>query len=515
MPEETTSRELPFTLGILADLSGDSRAGAPGLQDRKFIMVYQDNFDAVQAAICPKLSLEVPNRLGTGPARLRVNLRFSNLSDFEPAAVARQVPALRALPAGTAPAGRARTPAADAEFSPLLDGILQQTEARTPHYQVHGPAGFATDSDRLRADQLDEILCAPEFQRLKATWRGLRYLVDQAGDKPDIKVFALDVSRKELLRDFQKSASFDETWIFKKVHDDVFDVLGCWPFGALIGDYEIGNHPEDLELLWHAAEVAAATGAPFVASASPQMFGVEKFDRLPEEGDLQRALEGPAHARWRSFRAAAISRYAALVLPRVLFPPLDPAGGDSTHTWGNAAYVFAAQLIKSHCTRGDFIGICGVDRAGTTDLRSIEVSVAERQARQLSDFGFLPLAHIEEANWTGFVEARPCHKPARYASEAATADARLASDLRCVLAVSRFVQYVKVQMIEMSHSGLPAREYVPEIDQWLKIYAENGMLREARLELRPGTRPQVALHLLPNLGAEKLNSPIRLVMDVA
>lgn len=512
-PEETITRELPFVLGILADLSGDSRAGAPGLQDRKFIMVYQDNFDAIQAAISPQLSLEVPNLLGTGDARLRVDLRFSNLSDFEPAAIVARVPALRDLPAGSAPAGRSRTPAADTGFSSLLDGILRQTEAQTPLYQAHGPADFAPDAERSRTNQLNEILRSPEFLRLKATWRGLRYLVNQAADKPDVRVFALDVRKKELLQDFQKSAAFDETWIFKRVHDDVFGVLGCWPFGVLIGDYEISNHPMDLELLEHAAEIAAAVGAPFVAAASPQMFGVEKLARLPDGSNLQRLFEGPAYARWRSFRAAAASRYAALALPRVLFPPPDAAADPGTRPWGNAAYAFAARLIESHCTRGDFVGVSGIGRAGTTDLPDIEVPVAERQARQLSDFGFLPLAHVVAANWTGFIEARPCHEPARFTSRAATADARLASDLRCVFSVSRFVQYVKVQMIEKAHSGRPAREYVPEIDQWLKSCAENGILREARLELRPGTRPQVVLHLLPNLGDEKLNSPIRLVMD--
>ena len=210
-PEETMTRELPFVVGILADLSGGSRAGGPGLSDRKFIMVHQDNFDAVQAAISPRLSLEVPNLLGTGDARLRVDLFFSNLSDFEPAAIMRRVPALRDFQAGTAPAGPSLTSAGDTAFSSLLDGILQQTEAQIPRYQAHGPAGAASDSDRLRAGQLDEILRAPEFLRLKASWRGLRYLVDRAAGNPDVKVLVLDVRKKELLRDFQKSSAFDET----------------------------------------------------------------------------------------------------------------------------------------------------------------------------------------------------------------------------------------------------------------------------------------------------------------
>ena len=513
-PEETITRELPFVLGLLAPLSGDSHSGAPLLQDRKFITVNQDNFDAVQARISPQLSLDVPDLLGTGDARLRVDLHFSTISDFEPGAIVRMVPALRDLQGRTALAGRERTPASDTAFGSLLDGILRQTEAQSPGYQAHRAAGFSSDPDRLLTSQLDQILRAPELLRLKATWCGLRYLVDRAADKPDVRVLALDVSKKELLQDFQKSAAFDETWIFKKVHDDVFGVLGCWPFGVLIGDYEIGNHPEDLDLLGHAAETAAAIGAPFVAAAGPQMFGVERLDRLPAGGDLQRLFEGPAYARWRSFRAAAASRYAALALPRVLFLPPDPAADPGARAWGNAACVFAARLIESHCARGDFIGISGVDRAGTADLPGIEVFLAEDQVRQLSDFGFLPLHHLAAANWTGFIDARPCHKPARFTSQAATADARLASDLRCVLSVSRFVQYVRVQMIENSYSGRPAREYVPEINQWLTSYAENGMLREARLELRPGARPQVVLHLAPDLGDDELNSPIRLVMDV-
>ena len=507
-PEETMIRELPFVVGVLADISGVSAKNTSSIWERKFIGLSQDNIDAVQASVLPRLSLDVPNRLETVEARLRVDLRFSSLSDFEPSSIVRQVPALRELSASTS-AERDRRSATGTALGSFLDQVLQQTEAQAPQYQAEG---FATDSERVLSMQLDEILRAPALQQLAATWHGLRHLTARAADKPDVKVYVLDAGKKTLTRDFEKAAGFDQTWVFKRVHDDVFGVLGCWPFGLLIGDYEFSNHPEDLGFLERMSEVAATIGAPMVAAASPGMFGIEQFELLSERGALERLLEGPGYERWRSFRKSALSRYAALALPRVVFPVSEEAAEHKTRAWGNPGYVFAARLIDIYSRDGDFVASRGADGEPGSAVPAVETAFTELQARHLSDLGFLALARPEGARRARFVETRPCHKPARYANPVVSADARLASDLRCVLAVSRIVNYVKVQMIEESHAGKPAREYVGEIDRWLQTCVASGLLRQARLELLPGAGAQVALHVLPDLGPEKLTSPIRVVM---
>ena len=90
-------REIPFVVGVLADLSGQPEQPLPPLKDRKFVEVDKDNFDRVLGQMNPRLAFKVDNRLSEDDSRLGVELRFQSTADFEPAAVARQVPALRKL----------------------------------------------------------------------------------------------------------------------------------------------------------------------------------------------------------------------------------------------------------------------------------------------------------------------------------------------------------------------------------------------------------------------------------
>ena len=91
--------ELPFVMGVMADLSGNASAVAkPDMNDRNFLDIDMDNFDKRMAAIEPGVSMKVPNKLGgEGGDKMGVNLKFSKMEDFAPAAIARQVPSLAKL----------------------------------------------------------------------------------------------------------------------------------------------------------------------------------------------------------------------------------------------------------------------------------------------------------------------------------------------------------------------------------------------------------------------------------
>jgi type VI secretion system protein ImpB len=85
--------ELPFVMGVLADLSGNaSQVAKPDLNERKLLDIDMDNFDKRMAAIEPAVSMKLDNRLGDGGEKLSVNLKFSKMDDFSPAAIARQIP---------------------------------------------------------------------------------------------------------------------------------------------------------------------------------------------------------------------------------------------------------------------------------------------------------------------------------------------------------------------------------------------------------------------------------------
>lgn len=90
-------REIPFVVGVLADLAGQPEKPLPPIAQRKFVEIDRDNFNQVMTKIEPRLAFKVDNRITNDDTRLGVELRFRSLDDFEPAAVAKQITPLRKL----------------------------------------------------------------------------------------------------------------------------------------------------------------------------------------------------------------------------------------------------------------------------------------------------------------------------------------------------------------------------------------------------------------------------------
>ncbi len=88
--------QLPFVMGVMADLAGKSEVAQPGIADRKFLEIDVDNFDSRMKAMKPRAAFAVPNTL-TGEGNLSVDLTFESMDDFSPAAIARQSEPLRKL----------------------------------------------------------------------------------------------------------------------------------------------------------------------------------------------------------------------------------------------------------------------------------------------------------------------------------------------------------------------------------------------------------------------------------
>jgi len=90
-------KELPFVIGVIGDFSGKPDQPLPRVKERKFIEVDRDNFDQVLAGMKPRLALRVDNKLANDESKMRVELRFNSLEDFEPDKVVNQVEPLRKL----------------------------------------------------------------------------------------------------------------------------------------------------------------------------------------------------------------------------------------------------------------------------------------------------------------------------------------------------------------------------------------------------------------------------------
>ncbi|HRI50423.1 MAG TPA: type VI secretion system contractile sheath small subunit [Pseudomonadota bacterium] len=90
------TKELPFVVGVLADLAGQQDA-LPKLKERKLVQIDRDNFNQVLANISPRLKYKVPNLIKKDGSSLGVDLTFNNLDDFHPTAVVKNVQPLREL----------------------------------------------------------------------------------------------------------------------------------------------------------------------------------------------------------------------------------------------------------------------------------------------------------------------------------------------------------------------------------------------------------------------------------
>jgi type VI secretion system protein ImpB len=88
--------QIPFVMGVMADLSGDAKEPLPGVDERKFVNIDVDNFDERMKSMKPRVAVSVPNTL-TGEGNLQVDITFESMDDFSPAAVARKVDALSKL----------------------------------------------------------------------------------------------------------------------------------------------------------------------------------------------------------------------------------------------------------------------------------------------------------------------------------------------------------------------------------------------------------------------------------
>src|SRR5215510_10364035 len=123
--------------------------------------------------------------------------------------------------------------------------------------------------DQKMSQQLAEIMHQDKFLKLEGTWRGMHHLVMNSETSPMLKIRMLNISKRQLLNDFNKAIEFDQSLLFRKIYENEFGMPGGEPYGAMIGDYEFSNHPDDVDLLRSLSGVAAAAFAPFISAASP------------------------------------------------------------------------------------------------------------------------------------------------------------------------------------------------------------------------------------------------------
>jgi len=415
--------------------------------------------------------------------------------------------------------------------------------------------------DRLVSAQMNAIMHHEDFQKLEGSWRGLHHLIKNSLTGTQLKIKVMSVTKGDLLKDFERALEFDQSALFKKVYEEEYGTFGGAPFGALIGDFEFGNHPQDMALLENISQVAAAAHAPFLSAASAGMFGWDTFTEMSEVRDVAKIFDRTEYMKWRSFRESEDSRYVGLTLPHVLMREPYGAATKPTETfrfeedvdgkdhkkylWGNAAYALGTRLTEAFSMYGWCVAIRGVEGGGLvqglpthtfeTDEGEIamkcptEVAVTDRREKEFADNGFIPLVHCKGTDYAAFFGTQSANKAKKYDSDAANANARLSTQLQYIFAVSRFAHYLKAMMRDKIGSFMSRTECEMFLNKWIMNYVTEDdtasastkaqyPLREAKVEVaeipgKPGCYRAVAF-LRPHFQLDELSVSLRLVADL-
>jgi type VI secretion system protein ImpC len=422
--------------------------------------------------------------------------------------------------------------------------------------------------DRKMSEQLNAVVHDPKFLKLEGTWRGLHHLVMNSETGTSLKIKVMNATKRDLNRDLTRAVEFDQSQLFKKIYENEFGMPGGEPFGALIGDYEWTNHPDDIETLRLVSNVAAASFAPFISAAGAGMFGFQDWTELSKPRDLAKIFDTTEYAKWRSFRESEDARFVSLVMPRVIArlpygsntkpidefgyeeAPFDESGaakamGHHDYCWMNAAYVMGTRLTDAFAQYGFCVAIRGAEGGGkvmnlphhvfTSDDGDLdakcptEIGITDRREFELSNQGFLPLCHYKNTDFAVFFGAQTVQKPQKYDRPEATANAAISARLPYIMATSRFAHYLKVMARDKIGSFMEAGDVEKWLNRWINNYVnanENAgqetkaryPLREAKVEVkeipgRPGSYNAVA-YLRPWLQMEELTTSMRLVARI-
>ncbi len=453
--------ETPFCIAILGDFSGRENRGLTepkAVGERRPYLIDRDNFDEVLLKLRPELQL--PTESGKP-----LVFRFSQFDDFHPdrlfeneafqklkalrervqdssafAEIAEELglrPSL-AAPESESPRISAPSPVRLASGS-LLDEMIEQTESRVAleparktgeiqefarqlaaKYSVSAPDPRQPDVvaavDRAIGDTMRAILHHPDFQALEAIWRATLLLVRQIETGPQLKIYLIDISKRELAADLAVSEDLRKSGIFRLLVEKAIDTPGGDPWSVVVGNFKFGSGSEDIDLLAKLAAISQRAGTAFLGEADPALLGCSSLEAAPHPRDWS---ESKAQESWKQLRLRPESASVALALPRFLlrlpygqetspleafeFEEFPGPPSHSGYLWGNSAFAVALLLGQSFSEAGwemrpgslsqiENLPLHTYRVEGDSQLKPCaEVLLTEEAVERILDDGLIPL----------------------------------------------------------------------------------------------------------------------------
>ena len=369
------------------------------------------------------------------------------------------------------------------------------------------------DIDSALGKQMDEILHDQNFQALESSWRGLKFVVDRTNFLKNNRLTLLNISKKELIDDFEIEADGDvlASGLYHHVYKFDYGTYGGEPFGGIIGNYDFSPSSPDMVLLENIASISAMSHAPFIAAASAEFFaagepdfGFPDLNNLPA-GILQNRLK--KQTKWQGFRSSEDARYVGLTAPRFLLRlPYDEKENpvksfqysESTSEshedmlWGNTAFAFVTRLTESFANYGWCPSIIGPKSGGQVEGLKVpnikaldgleqkiptELIIPERLDYELSEEGFIPLVIKKGTDNACFFAANSTQKTKTYQDDedgfASAESYTLGTRLPYMYMVCRVAHYIKVLQREEIGSSKSASEIASEMNKWIKQYVSD------------------------------------------
>ena len=357
--------------------------------------------------------------------------------------------------------------------------------------------------DAKLTNQVNAIMHNEEFSQLESTWRSMKYLVDNTDFRQNIKVEFINVSKSDLLDDFEDAPEIVKSGLYKHIYTAEYGQFGGKPVGAMIANYEFSHKPQDMSLLQYTASVAAMSHAPFIAAAGKEFFGIDNWDQLPNLKDLHSIFEMPQYTKWRSFRESEDARYVGLTLPKFLlrlpysedtvpaktFNFKEEADNDEKFCWGNTAFAFATRLTDSFAKYRWCSNVIGPQGGGTVENLPLyqfesqgqvetkiptQVLISERREYELAEEGFIALTMRKGSDNAAFFSANSCLKPKIFANtpegKEAEMNFKLSTQLPYMMIMNRLAHYIKVIQRENIGSWKERGDLERELNTWISQY---------------------------------------------
>ena len=363
---------------------------------------------------------------------------------------------------------------------------------------------YIAEIDKVLGAQMDEILHNQEFQELESTWRGLHFLVQNTEFSKAVKFDLLDCTKDELYEDLNEAAMGEgyekDSGLWHHIYWGAYDKVGGHSYTAMIADYQFDNNAQDTKLLQHLSIIGESAQLPFISNVSSNFFGEKNFNDVMNNRFLkEQVADGAEYTAWRAFREDERSKYIGLVAPRFLArlpynPKDDPTknfnydegvyrDGKDKSLWCNAAFAMASNMVRSFEKWGWSVKLVGVDSGGIVENLPtptyedhgqvklkvpVEASVGQAKDFELSEMGFIPLAHWDRTDYACFFEVPSVQRPKVIKNDAqATANLAVASRLQYTMLVTRIAHYLKYRQLRFVGANKNAGEIQEDLSKWL------------------------------------------------